>query len=275
MAQLGSHRSADIAVGYHLFAADGGLFAFGAVAPLELPRGAVADRRWVAVDRWGEGDGLVAVAEDGAIATVGPGRPHDLPDTVASAVPIIDVATRPRGHGFWALDAVGGVFCFGDAGYFGSIPGLGEQVQTAPIVAMTATPSSMGYWILDAAGGVYAFGDAEFHGSTPALRLETPPAPAVDLVRSSTGSGYAILERNGVIRVFGDAVLDGPSDPLPITEATALAATPGIGGYLVVDPRGFVFPAGTAPMFGSAADLQLRAGIVDINVVCRIDPSAT
>ncbi|MHB8221091.1 MAG: hypothetical protein ACYDHU_12340, partial [Acidimicrobiales bacterium] len=54
-------------------------------------------------------------------------------------------------------------FAFGDAGYQGSLPGLGVGVHD--IVGIAPTPDGRGYWLVGADGGVFAFGDAGFAGS--------------------------------------------------------------------------------------------------------------
>jgi hypothetical protein len=56
----------------------------------------------------------------------------------------------------------GGIFTFGDAGFFGST-GAVHLVQ--PIVDMAATPDGRGYWMVAADGGIFTFGDAPFYGS--------------------------------------------------------------------------------------------------------------
>ena len=57
----------------------------------------------------------------------------------------------------------GGVFAFGNAGYYGS---AGGAHLNKPIVGMAATPDGGGYWLVASDGGVFAFGDATFYGST-------------------------------------------------------------------------------------------------------------
>ena len=67
----------------------------------------------------------------------------------------------------------GGVFAFGDAGFVGSLPGLGVHVNN--IVGIVADRDGKGYWMVGADGGVFAFGDAGFVGSVPGPR--TSPSP--------------------------------------------------------------------------------------------------
>ena len=74
----------------------------------------------------------------------------------------------------------GGVFAFGDAGFYGS---MGGQELNAPMVGMAATPDGKGYWLVGADGGVFAFGDAGI------LRIDGQPQaePANDRHRSQSG----------------------------------------------------------------------------------------
>jgi hypothetical protein len=56
----------------------------------------------------------------------------------------------------------GGVFTFGDAGFYGS---LGGVRLARPVVGTAATPDGRGYWLVAADGGVFTFGDAPFRGA--------------------------------------------------------------------------------------------------------------
>jgi hypothetical protein len=75
----------------------------------------------------------------------------------------------PGGYRLAASD--GGIFAFGDAGFFGS---TGAMALNKPIVGMAASPSGHGYWELASDGGIFNWGDAAFHGSTGAMRLNRP-----------------------------------------------------------------------------------------------------
>nr|MDA8268696.1 hypothetical protein [Actinomycetota bacterium] len=71
----------------------------------------------------------------------------------------------------WLVGADGGVFAFGDAGFYGS---MGAVRLAAPVVGMASTPDGHGYWLVGADGGVFAFGDARFSGSMGGVRLAAP-----------------------------------------------------------------------------------------------------
>ncbi len=86
------------------------------------------------------------------------------------AAPIVGITAAPSGKGYWLVGADGGVFAFGDAGFYGSLPGLGIT-PAASIVGITAAPSGKGYWLVGADGGVFAFGNAGFYGSGVPTRI--------------------------------------------------------------------------------------------------------
>jgi hypothetical protein len=78
----------------------------------------------------------------------------------------VEICNTPSGKGYWVCGSDGGVFTYGDAGFFGS---LGDVKLAAPIVGMAATPSGQGYWLLGQDGGVFTFGDAGFFGAPTGL----------------------------------------------------------------------------------------------------------
>jgi hypothetical protein len=69
------------------------------------------------------------------------------------------MAPTPDGAGYWMVASDGGIFTFGDAGFFGSTGGV-PLVQ--PIVGMAATPDGAGYWLVASDGGVFTFGSMGF-----------------------------------------------------------------------------------------------------------------
>jgi hypothetical protein len=81
------------------------------------------------------------------------------------------MAATPDGRGYWLVASDGGIFNFGDAGFFGS---TGALVLNRPVVGMAATPDGRGYWLVASDGGVFALGDAHFEGSTGGLVLNRP-----------------------------------------------------------------------------------------------------
>ena len=82
-----------------------------------------------------------------------------------------EAVTTPSGNGYWLVATDGGVFAFGDAGFYGS---LGATPLNEPITGMVPTPSGNGYWLVARDGGIFAFGDADYYGSTGNIKLNEP-----------------------------------------------------------------------------------------------------
>jgi uncharacterized protein YecT (DUF1311 family) len=78
-----------------------------------------------------------------------------------AAIPGTGLASTPDGKGYWLTAADGGVFAYGDAGFYGS---MGGKPLNAPVVGITATPDGKGYWLTAADGGVFAYGNANYYG---------------------------------------------------------------------------------------------------------------
>jgi hypothetical protein len=81
------------------------------------------------------------------------------------------MATTQDGDGYWLVASDGGIFAFGDAGFFGS---TGNIALNKPIVGMMSAPESLGYWLVASDGGIFAFGQAPFLGSTGNIALNAP-----------------------------------------------------------------------------------------------------
>jgi hypothetical protein len=77
----------------------------------------------------------------------------------------------PNAAGYWAVGSDGGVFAFGDAGFYGS---AGDIPLQQPVVGMATTPTGAGYWLVASDGGVFAFGDAAFYGSIGGHDINRP-----------------------------------------------------------------------------------------------------
>ena len=155
------------------------------------------------------------------------------------------MAATPNGDGYWLVAADGGIFAFGDAGFYGS---TGSIHLNQPIVGMASTADGRGYWLVAADGGVFAFGDAGFYGSTGNIHLP------------SRSSGMAATQRTGLLaggrrrrdlrlrrrRVLRLARLDPQSRPI-----VAMATTADGGGYWFTNNNGAVTAFGDATYWGS------------------------
>ena len=167
-------------------------------------------------------------------------------------------AARSAGcGGYWSAAADGGVFAFGDAGFYGS---MGGTRLAAPVVGMAPTPSGRGYWLVAADGGVFAFGDAQFYGSTGALRLSKP---VVGISPTPSGRGYRLVAADGGVFAFGDAQFYGSTGALALNQpVVAMAGTPTGRGYLLTAADGGVFAFGDAHYRGSTGAIRLNRPVV-------------
>ncbi len=169
---------------------------------------------------------------------------------------LTEEATLPAAgsQGFDAVAADGGIFNFGDSGFYGSMAG---QRLVAPTVGTAVTADSRGYWLVAADGGVFSFGDASFFGSMGGAHLD---APIVGMAATPDGGGYWLVAADGGVFSFGDARFFGSmAGSLGGNQATALAATPDGGGYWLLGRDGGVFAFGDAGFFGSVPGQGLVA----------------
>ena len=143
--------------------------------------------------------------------------------------PVVGMAATPDGKGYWLVASDGGIFTFGDAGFYGS---TGATVLNMPIVGMAATPDGKGYWLVASDGGIFTFGDAGFYGSEGAAPLQ---APVVGMAATADGKGYWLVASDGGIFTFGHAAFSGSEGGAELqAPAVGMAATPDGGGYWLV-----------------------------------------
>lgn len=172
-----------------------------------------------------------------------------------------DVVSTPSGFGYWQVATDGGVFSYGDANFYGSLPGLGVKVTN--ILGMTRTPDGKGYWLVGSDGGVFAFGNAGFHGSLPGLKINVNNI--VGMVPTKDGGGYWLVGSDGGVFAFGNAAFYGSKGGQPLNApVVGIAATPDSGGYWLAAKDGGIFAYGNAPFYGSKGGQPLNAPVTDI-----------
>ncbi len=144
---------------------------------------------------------------------------------------------------YWLMGVDGGVFTFGDAGFYGS---LASSATAAPSVCMASAPDGHGYWLVGSDGGVFTFGDAGFYGS---LAMTPHAAPVVGLAPTPTGHGYWLVGPDGGVFTFGDAGFEGSAANLsPAAPVVAVAGVGGSSGCLgAAMPSRLAVPAGSGP----------------------------
>ena len=190
---------------------------------------------------------------------------NDAPDVLSSAQVVPALAglvipfVGPAGptQGYWLVGSDGGIFSFGDAGFFGS---TGALHLNKPIVGMVSTADGNGYWLVASDGGIFNFGNAGFAGSTGAMSLNKP---IVGMAATPDGKGYWLVASDGGIFAFGDAGFVGSTGSLALNKPiVGMAATPDGKGYWLVASDGGIFAFGDAGFVGSTGSLVLNKPIV-------------
>jgi hypothetical protein len=161
------------------------------------------------------------------------------------------------GGGYRFVASDGGVFDFGDAGFWGS---TGSMHLNAPVVGMADTPSTNGYWLVASDGGIFSYGDARFFGSMGGQPLNRP---IVGIAAAPGGNGYWMVAADGGIFSFGGAHFFGSTGGMHLNKPiVGMAATPDGGGYWLVASDGGIFAYGDAQFYGSTGSLALNSPVV-------------
>ena len=201
--------------------------------------------------------GYWLVGSDGGIFTFGSAQFYGSTGSLHLQRPVVGIVPTATKTGYWLDASDGGVFAF-QAGFYGSIPGLGlhpagsglPNSLDAPIVGMVPSSDGGGYFMVASDGGVFAFGDAKFAGSCPGIGGCSGAAVAV--MPDASGDGYWLVTQTGHIYTFGDARDFGAPGPqsVPVTSAVR---TPDGKGYWILFANGAVAPFGDAGDYGSPA----------------------
>jgi hypothetical protein len=171
--------------------------------------------------------------------------------------PIVGMAPTGDGAGYWNVASDGGLFAFGDAGFYGS---MGGHPLNEPIVGMASTSDGKGYWEIASDGGLFAFGDAGFYGSMGGKPLNRP---IVGMAATADGKGYWEVASDGGIFAFGDAAFYGSTGSLHLNQpVVGIATTPSGHGYWMVASDGGIFAFGDAGFSGSMGGQHLNQPVV-------------
>jgi hypothetical protein len=187
---------------------------------------------------------------------MGPSLPNVAPPSSPLA---LGMATTPDGKGYWLVGSDGGIFTFGDAGFYGS---TGAMALNRPIVGMASSPDGKGYWLVASDGGIFTFGDAGYFGSTGAIRLNKP---IVSMAATPDGKGYWLVASDGGIFSFGDAKFYGSTGSIALNRPiVGMASSPDGKGYWLVASDGGIFTFGDAGFLGSTGGRVLNKPIVSM-----------
>ena len=210
----------------------------------------------------------------------------------------LDTYVGPHG-GYWLVAADGGIFNYGNAGFFGSTGGQPQQAggghgrhprrrgtgwsprtgassptatppSTArraasrlnkPIVGMAATPDGQGYWLVAADGGIFTFGDAAL------LRLHgRPAAQQADRGHGRHPRRQGLLAgglRRGHLQLRRRRLLRLHGRPAPQqARSWAWPPPPTARGYWLVAADGGIFTFGDAAFYGSTGGMHLNKPVV-------------
>ncbi len=97
-------------------------------------------------------------AATGSLA-FGDATPQSAPPGNQLNARLTGIASTPDHSGYWLVGADGGVFNYGDAGFYGS--GVGASpYPVGGIVGIAPTPDGRGYWMADLGARTFHFGDA-------------------------------------------------------------------------------------------------------------------
>ena len=195
--------------GYHLAAADGGIFSFGDARFAGSTGGHRLNQPVVGMASTHDGGGYWMVAADGGIFNYGDAHFFGSMGGQGLNSPIVGMAATPDGGGYWEVAADGGVFSFGDAHFYGSRGGLPVD---GSVVGMAADATGHGYWLVSSQGGIFSFGDAPFFGSAGNLPLNQP---VTGMAATPDGGGYWLVASDGGIFTYGDATFEGSTGGYP------------------------------------------------------------
>jgi hypothetical protein len=192
----------------------------------------------------------------------------DVTVTTPSGTSATSAADHYTFQGYWMVGSDGGVFAFGNAGFVGSLPGIGVHVNN--VVGVVPTASRKGYWMVGSDGGVFAFGDAGFVGSLPGLHVHVNDI--VGVVPTPTGKGYWMVGSDGGVFAFGDAGFVGslPGLHVSVNDIVGVVPTSSGKGYWMVGKDGGVFAFGDAGFLGSLPSLH-----VAVSNIVAVVPTAT
>ncbi|HEV3365352.1 MAG TPA: VCBS repeat-containing protein, partial [Acidimicrobiia bacterium] len=172
-------------------------------------------------------------------------------------VDIAGVTAISCNSGYRLVASDGGVFAFGDAGFYGS---TGNIVLNRPIVGGVPTQSNKGYWFVASDGGIFNYGDARFFGSTGNIRLNQP---IVGMAATPSGNGYWLVAADGGIFNYGDAKFYGSTGAIRLNRPiVGMSASPSGAGYWFVASDGGIFNYGDAKFYGSTGAIVLSQPVV-------------
>jgi hypothetical protein len=154
--------------------------------------------------------------------------------------PIVGMTPTANGQGYWLVASDGGIFNYGDAGFYGS---AGSIRLNQPVVGMSVSSSGGGYTLVATDGGVFTYGDAQFYGSIPGVLApgQSLNKPIEGIVTTPDGGGYWMVASDGGIFTFGNAPFLGSLGGQQLASPIAGMFANG-NGYTLVAEDGTLYP---------------------------------
>ncbi|MGA2304265.1 MAG: N-acetylmuramoyl-L-alanine amidase [Acidimicrobiales bacterium] len=169
----------------------------------------------------------MAAAADRAADSVVPfgGAPLGPNSLTTPDTPVVGMAPTPDGKGYWLVAADGGIFTFGDAGFYGS---TGALTLNTPVVGMAATPTGNGYWLvtgsqLPLAGKVVGIDPGHNGLNYTAPQIIDQPVwngqedEPCDTTGTATDSGYTEAQYNFNVATYLQADLEAEGAQVVMT----------------------------------------------------------
>jgi hypothetical protein len=193
------------------------------------------------------GDGYWTVADSGEVIAQREASDDPLPGWYgdprnAMAFPAVGIVSHPNGGGYWIASADGGVFNYGSAGFYGSLPGL--NIHVSNIVGIAGTANGQGYWLVGSDGAVYAFGNAPYYGRPTGNTI-------VGVAATASGQGYWLAATNGAIYAYGNAPWQGNAS---VSNIVGIAGTSNGQGYWLAGADGATYAFGNAQYHGNGTN---------------------
>jgi Right handed beta helix region len=260
--------------GYWQVAADGGVFNYGTAGFYGSTGGMKLNKPVVGITQTQDQGGYWLVASDGGVFSYGDASFFGSTGSLKLNQPVVGMASTPyvpgaggtpaspAGLGYWLVAADGGIFNYGDAGFYGS---AGSLKLNKPIVGMAPTPDGKGYWLVASDGGVFSYGDATFYGSTGGIKLNQP---IVGIAATPDGKGYWLVAADGGVFNYGSAGQFGSAAGLKLNKpVVGISATSDGKGYWLTAADGGIFNYGDATFQGSAGGIKLNQPVVGLTSV--------
>ncbi len=196
----------------------------------------------------------------GSVTGFGSATPVGAPPGNQLAAPLVGLASTSSGHGYWLLGADGGVFAYGDAHFYGSVPATSGP--DGPFTGIAATPDGGGYWLTNYFGLVESYGDAANVEELGDMGVFLA-APVVGIVATHTTSGVWLAGADGGVFTLGDAHFYGSMGNARLNSpVVGMASTPDGKGYWLAAADGGVFSFGDAQFHGSMGNARLNSPVV-------------